>query len=176
MKTVSLYGKRARGRVAEVSDGDDYDLVMRHRWNVNERVRPNGSTVGPYAYTSIRRGGRTVNVEMHRLLMPGVPQVDHKDGNGLNNQRSNLRDATNQQNHANEGKTRTYGGKPTSSRFKGVYRHKASGRWHAQINAGGNHRSLGYFSDETDAALAYDTAAREEFGEFARLNFPEEAA
>jgi hypothetical protein len=171
MKTVPLYGKVAAGRVALVDDAD-YDLVMQHRWNVQERTRPNGSKIGPYAFTSDCGSDRTVIVWLHRLLMPGVAQVDHEDGDGLNNQRSNLRPATNMQNHANERKTRTYGGRPTSSRFKGVYWHKAAGKWLAQIGADGKHRYLGLFADEAEAARAYDAAAREAFGEFAKVNFP----
>jgi hypothetical protein len=173
MKTVPLYGKVAAGRVALVDD-EDYEVVMRHRWNVYERIRPNGSHVGPYATTSVPRDdgqGRIRIVQMHQLLMPGVRQVDHEDGDGLNNQRSNLRPATNVQNHANERKTRTWRGRPTSSRFKGVSWYKAGSKWMASIQDG-RKRGLGYFTDEVEAARAYDAAAREAFGEFARVNFP----
>jgi hypothetical protein len=171
MKTVPLYGKVAAGRVALVDDAD-YDLVMQHRWNVQERTRPNGSKIGPYAFTSKRRNGRTTVIWMHKLLMPGVHQVDHKDGGGLNNQRSNLRPATNLQNHANQSKTRTNHGRSTSSRFKGVYWSRLERKWKAQIQTTGRKQGLGTFTDEDAAAMAYDAAAREAFGPFARLNFP----
>ena len=171
MKTVPLYGKVAAGRVALVDDAD-YDLMMQHRWNVQERTRPNGSKIGPYAFTSVCGSGRTVIVWMHRLILPGVSQVDHEDGDGLNNQRSNLRPATNLQNHANERKTRTNRGRPTSSRFKGVYWSKLERKWKAQIQTTGYKQGLGTFTDEAEAARAYDAAAREAFGEFARVNFP----
>lgn len=171
MKTVPLYGKRAAGRMALVDDAD-YDLMMQHRWNVSERVRPNGSLIGPYAFTSVRRAGRTTIKWMHKMLMPGVAQVDHEDGDGLNNQRYNLRPATNMQNHANERKTRTWRGRPTSSRFKGVGWYKAGSKWQASIQSEGRKRGLGYFTDEEEAARVYDAAAREAFGEFAKVNFP----
>lgn len=172
MKTVPLYGKKAAGRVALVDDAD-YELVMQYRWNVREYVRPNGSIVGPYAFTGSKKNGRVVIVRLHRLLMPGAGQVDHEDGDGLNNQRSNLRPATDVQNHANQRKNSTWRGRPTSSRFKGVYWSKARCKWVAQIQAGRGRRChLGSFAEEADAARAYDAAAREVFGEYARVNFP----
>ena len=172
MQTVQLYGKKAAGRVVQVDDGD-YDLVMGSRWNVLERIHPNGTASGPYAVTGVSCGaGRRRLLLMHRLILPGVPQIDHEDGDGLNNQRSNLRPATYPQNHANERKTLTYGGKPTTSRFKGVAWNKGAGKWQARIRGG----YLGIFVHEVDAALAYDAAAREMFGPFARLNFPDLAA
>lgn len=107
---------------------------------------------------------------MHRLLLgladPAV-KVDHIDGNGLNNCRWNLRLATNQQNLANAGPME--GG---TSRFKGVSWHKRAGRWQAHHYGGGRSRYLGLYYTEEGAALAYDRAARELFGEYARLNFP----
>jgi hypothetical protein len=157
-----------------VDDGD-YELVMQYRWWVLEYQRPSGSTAGPYAYSS-RYGGRRVFMYMHRLILPGVPEVDHEDGDGLNNQRDNLRAATRPQNNANGSKRPNHGGRPTSSRFKGVSWHKAARKWTAQIKDADRQHYLGCFADEIDAALAYDEAARVAFGEFARLNFPEKAA
>ncbi len=173
MRTVALHGKKAAGRVALVDD-EDYDLVMQYRWNVLEHQRPSGSMAGPYAFSS-RRRDRQVFTYMHRLILPGVPEVDHEDGNGLNNQRSNLRSATRPQNNANGSKHPTHAGMPTSSRFKGVSWHKAARKWTAQIADGGRQHYLGCFADEIEAALAYDAAACVAFGEFARLNFPEAA-
>lgn len=101
---------------------------------------------------------------MHRFLMaagPGV-QVDHRDDDGLNNRRSNLRIATKSQNMANAG---SRGG---ASRFRGVHRKRS--RWTAQITKDGKKRCLGTFDTEEQAAVAYNAAARELFGEFAWQN------
>lgn len=106
--------------------------------------------------------------KMHRLIL-GVTnpkiKIDHRDGNGLNNQRHNLREATQAQNLAN---SRPRSG---SSRFKGVT-FRSPDKWIAQISKDGKHTYLGIFRDEFDAATAYNFAAIEMFGEFARLNRP----
>jgi hypothetical protein len=134
---------------------------------VHERQRVSGSLVGPYATTRVRgEDGRPLRLQLHRLILPGVPKIDHRDGDGLNCQRYNLREATEQQNQANRGKPAG----SHSSRFKGV--HWDRGRWVAKIKVSRRQRHLGRFTDEAEAALAYDRAARAEFGEFAWLNFP----
>jgi hypothetical protein len=107
---------------------------------------------------------------LHRLIMgfgPSDPRVDHIDGDGLNNRRSNLREATQGQNNANQ---RPQVGK--SSRYKGVSWFKPAKMWRAYIKVGGVISWLGYFHDEKEAAKAYDEAAVEAWGEFARPNFP----
>lgn len=165
---VPLYGRNARGRVTQVDEAD-YGLAMRYRWRVLEQPRePGRKASGPYAITSLRRPGdgrREKAIFLHVLLM-GQTGIDHIDGNGLNNRRSNLRPATNSQNKANTGK---YLG---TSGFKGVYPNRRTGRWNAQIRVDGHLRNLGTFDDPVEGARAYDAAALEAFGEFARLNFP----
>lgn len=163
MKTVPLNGLKAAGRVALVDDSD-YDLVMQYRWFVQEQHRP-GRTHGPYAIANI---GESQRILMHKLLT-GWPRTDHKDGYGLNNQWSNLREATGSQNQCNTGPR---GG---SSRFKGVSWDRATGNWRANIQIDGKGRNLGRFADEEVAARAYDSAAVRFHGEFAHLNFPLEA-
>lgn len=172
MKTVPLHGKIAAGRVTEVDDGD-YDLVMQHRWHVMEHApaAPGRRSHGPYVVSVKYHGGRKGRREtiwMHQLIT-GWPRVDHQDGNGLNNQRYNLRPATKSQNGANARKNL---GK--SSRYKGVTWDRRRSSWAAKIMVNRQVRTLGRFANEEDAALAYDTAAREAFGEFARTNFPDE--
>jgi AP2 domain-containing protein len=172
--TVPLYGKKAAGRVALVDDGD-YDLVMQYRWRVHEQPHaPGRKPSGPYAIASMPRpgdGSHEKNILMHVLIM-GFTGIDHENGNGLDNRRANLRPATRSQNKAN---TSRYSGRiPGSSGFKGVYWRERDKRWHAQIRVNGRGITLGYFHDEIQAARAYDAAAREHFGEFARTNFQDE--
>jgi hypothetical protein len=101
---------------------------------------------------------------MHRLIMGPGPQVDHKDGNGLNNRRSdNLRFATDTQNRANQ-KVR----KDSTTGFKGVRPHRD--KFQARIRVKGREITLGSFATPEEAALAYNAAAKECFGEFARPN------
>lgn len=119
----------------------------------------------------VTKGWKGVMISLHRLIM-GFPDadVDHIDGDRLNNQRSNLRLATDQTNAWNVAKHRD-----GNSQFKGVHRHKGRGhkRWVAQICIERKQRNIGYFMTERQAAMAYDIYASLAFGEYARLNFPD---
>jgi len=107
---------------------------------------------------------------MHRLIMglgsfqDDPVYVDHVDGNGLNNHRKNLRIVSHPQNLANTG---SRGG---TSKFKGVSWHAEKGRWGAGIMIDGRFKLLGRYDDEEQAALAYNLAAKEAWGEHAHLN------
>ena len=113
---------------------------------------------------------------MHRVVLQRVVGrpltrddiVDHINHNGLDNRRPNLRLATRSQNAANLGPYAN-----NTSGYKGVDFNR--GKWRARIREGGVRYFLGYFETAEDAARAYDTKAHELFGEFASLNFPEEA-
>ena len=136
-------------------DAADYALVSAFPWRA-VRIRHTW-----YAETYVE-GAREY---MHRLIMGCGPgeQVDHRDGDGLNNRRrGNLRPVTHALNQANRRAVRS------ASRFKGVTRR--GGRWRAYITVDGKFRSLGTFGTPEDAARAYDKAARELFGEFACTN------
>ena len=154
MRTIPL----SRGLVALVDD-EDYEWAAQFKWC----ALPSCSTFYvPRTELPVRRV-----VQMHRLLLnapPGI-EVDHRDSDGLNNQRSNLRLATHAQNQRN----RRAQGNNTSG-FKGVC--LDGKRWRAQINLQGRRMNLGRFAAAEEAARAYDAAAREHHGEFARLNFP----
>ena len=111
-----------------------------------------------------------MHLYLHRLIIGAGPTdvADHVNGNGLDNRRINLRMATRSQNSANRaGDVRKAG---TTSVYKGVSWNKTKQKWVAYIHVNGKTRSIGYFVDELDAAIAYDKAASATWGEFARLN------
>lgn len=118
-------------------------------------------------YFFVENAGRTVL--LHRVVIGAEPgqEVDHVDANRLNNTRENLRICSRAENMMNRHCFR--GG---HSGFKGVTFHKRLGKWAAQITSKNKNKWLGSFDDEAEAARAYDAAARELFGSFARLNFP----
>jgi hypothetical protein len=103
---------------------------------------------------------------MHQLITD-FALTDHKDHDGLNNRRSNLRESTYLLNAANRRKN--FRG---SSRFKGVSWYKSTSKWRAYANVSGKKVTLGYFLDEEEAARAYDASALAEYGDHACLNFP----
>lgn len=164
---VPLGGKIADGRTTLVDD-EDYDAVMQYRWHAM-MVRRLHLLYGPYARTCLRGAdGTKVFLYLHTYLT-GYERTDHKDGNSLNNQRSNLRAVTHSQNMMNQRPR-----KNTSSRFKGVSWVKGCQKWRAYISADHKFRFLGSFDVEEEAARAYDKAARERAGEYAWLNFPDD--
>jgi len=150
-----------QGQVALV-DPEDYDELMKHRWTLN-RTRGN-----MYAIRRVKRK----QILMHRVIMkaPEGLVVDHIDGNGLNNCKSNLRVCTREQNSFN---TRPRGG---SSHFKGVSYVKRRGKYSSVIGYKKDKIEIGAFEDPVDAARARDLVARELQGEHAWLNLPGEIA
>lgn len=158
MKLIPLIN----GGFAKVDDSD-FEYLSGFRW------RKDG-----YGYVSTSTHGRRnrKRVTMHGLIVGknGDLVPDHKDGDKLNNQRENLRPATNSQNQANAKiSTRNKSG------FKGVSWHVHNKMWVVKIRKDGKQIHIGHFRNIKDAALAYDAAARDLFGEFARTNFPEKS-
>lgn len=145
-----------RGEVALVDD-DVYDEMSGYRWY----------SMKGYATRGYFHKGRTKHVRMHRAIVGAAPgvMVDHINGNTLDNRRENLRVCSNSDNQKN--RHRANG----SSRFKGVCWNKQSNKWQAGIKLNGKSKHLGLFGSEEDAARAYDQAAAQMFGEFARPNF-----
>jgi hypothetical protein len=175
MRTVSLHGKKAAGRVALVDltawGTDAYELVSRYRWHARDSGHPGGRRT-TYAVTSVRLpDGHQKTLALHTLLT-GWPEVDHENHDGLDNRRCNLRPATQGQNLANARKQ----ARPTSSWYRGVSWHKARGRWRGYIQVNGRQRHIAYFDDELEAAAAFDAEALWEWGEFACLNFGEDSS
>jgi len=108
---------------------------------------------------------------MHRQILKIKDKlfVDHINGDGLDNRKSNLRAATALENSWNMKKVRI----KTSSRYKGVIWNKQVKKWSVQMNVYRKSMFLGYFDNEVEAAKTYDEAAKKYFGEFAMLNFAE---
>ena len=146
-----------------IVDDDDYERLIKFKWHVlaNSKRQIN------YAATAIRIDGRYRNVRIHRMILNLSDQraiVDHANGDGLDNRRVNLRVCSLSQNGANSTKHCGF------SKFKGVSFNKKNKKWTAMICKNREIKFLGYYSNEVDAALAYNHAALSEFGEFARIN------
>lgn len=158
MKTIPL----SKGHVAMVDDVD-YHWLSQWKWHQNRG----------YACRQVGKPGRKSWVWMHReILRPKSGQeCDHINGNGLDNRRSNLRLATHQENGFNRRKLK----QRFTSRFKGTHLHKQGWRATIDFRVGGKKRNyhIGYYKTEEQAARAYDETAKELFGQFAALNFPE---
>ena len=155
MKEILL----TQGKVALVDD-EDYERLSKVSW----------------WYGEDRNRARTGwGQPMSREVLQTSELIDHKDGNPLNNQKSNLRKCSSSQNQQNKKKTK----RKTSSKYKGVCFYKLGQKWQAMIgytDAFGQKVQvfLGYFTVEEEAGKAYDKAARLYHREFAALNFPGE--
>lgn len=156
MKIVKL----TQGKVAFV-DAEDFDRVNRFKWCATFMK------TGWYAIRSLPRNGRPQrHVLLHQFVLPGTLLIDHRDGNGLNCQKSNLRSATKSQNGQNSKKRLN----KCSSQFKGVCWDTRASCWRAYIHLNGKQKHLGFFQKETDAAKRYDEFAVSLFGDFAKIN------
>lgn len=150
-----------KGLVALVDD-EDAERLCGYHW-----FAAIGKGGDPYAARCVvRPDGKRGFRRMHHdvLELPTSTLVDHRDGDGLNNRRRNLRPATPLGNAQN-----TRPNPEGTCHFKGVSRAR-NGLWQARICANYQHRQLGTFSDPIEAARVYDAAAKELHGEFAWLN------
>jgi hypothetical protein len=151
-----------RGKFATVDD-EDYGFISQWEWFCDS---------GGYAVRSVEspkeNGNRKRSViRMHRIIAktPDGMRVDHRDHDRLNNQRYNLRNATEGQNSMNR---KPYVGK--KSPYKGVTQRKGGEKWIAQIRLNKKLKHIGSYTKETEAAAAYNREAKKLFGEFALLN------
>lgn len=154
MKKIKL----TQGKYALV-DNEDYEFLSKYKWCFS----PSGTG---YAERRDKKSLTGKIIRMHRFILdaPKDKIVDHKNMNGLDNRRNNLRLCTKSENMRNRNKTRI-----NKSGFKGVYL-DFNGQWKAQIKIKGKNVSLGRFDKKVDAAKAYNDKALIEFGEFANLN------
>ncbi len=153
MKEIPLSSKKYPGLFAIVDD-EDYPSLNRKKWYA-EKHR------GTF-YASREEFGRLVR--MHNRIL-GIKGVDHKNRKGLDNQRENLRPATNAENHWNSPGRKW-------KKFKGVCK-ISKNRWMSRIKVNGKAIYIGCYKTEEEAAKHYDIKANEFHGKFAWLNFRE---
>ncbi len=157
MRTIQL----TRSQITIVDDAD-YDQLVVHEWKAYRDHR-----TGKY-YAGRRSQGRVITLASAVLGTPPAGlEIDHKNGDGLLNTRSNLRFATRTEQQRNRRKQ-----KNNTSGFKGVDWFKKLHKWRAKIKVNRVQRLIGYYDSKEAAAKAYDNQALELFGDFAVLNFP----
>ena len=156
MKEIKL----TQDKVAKVDD-EEFKELNEYKW----RAHKDKHTY--YAVRNIYEDGKQRTIRMHNAIMntPNGMETDHRDGDGLNNQKYNLRNCT----HAENGKNLRISESNTSG-YKGVYWHKAAKAWVARIRVDYELLYLGCFETVEEGALAYNQKAAELYGEFARLN------
>ncbi len=157
MREINLTG----GKVAIVDD-QDLEWLSRWKWYCDKD-----------GYAVRRRSDKGVyrSTFMHRVIMqtPADLQTDHINGDRLDNRRCNLRVCTNMENQQNIRKRNPRGGM-RPSQYKGVSWDKRKGKWRVVITVNGRPTHMGSFAQEEAAAKAYDDAAKQFFGDFAKLN------
>ncbi len=158
MKEIEL----SKGKVAIVDD-EDYEYLSQWKWSLSSKGK------GRKNLYAVRANKKSI-ISMHRQIMkfPENFFIDHINGDGLDNQKDNLRLCNNQENSSNQKKHSN-----NKNGYKGVYTSNRSKKFMAKVFYKGVSFYLGTFATKEDAAIAYDKKALEIFGEFALLNFPE---
>lgn len=160
MKEIPL----TQNKVALVDD-EDYDRLAQFKWSAENH----GHTF--YASRATTINGKRIHIRMHREILGFIhgdgTLGDHKNRNGLDCRRDNLRPATKQLNGHNGNMK-----KANTSGYRGVSFCKQTGKWLSRIRLGGQRRNLGRYVDKITAAVAYDEAAFHHYGKDAVLNFP----
>ena len=156
MKEIQL----TQEKVALVDD-DDFEWLNQWKWYAGKTR----NTYYAIRNSPIDENGKQIKIYMHREIMNTPKEVltDHKDRDGLNNQKHNIRLCTYSQNGANR---KSYG----VSKYLGVCWDKQSNKWIVRIETDNKSTYLGCFKIEKDAAMAYNEAAKKQHGEFANLN------
>jgi len=154
-----IIDSETQGKVIFFIDEEDSYLIDQQHWYITEKKQIISTVEG--ILTTLPR---------YILEYSGDLCIDHIDRNSLNNHRYNFRLATTTQNLQNRNKFRTYAGKPTTSRYKGVTYDWRICKWKAQLGDEGSVVYLGHFETELEAAIAYNQAATNYFNKFAKLN------
>lgn len=157
MKKIQL----TRGYFAIIDD-EDFDKVSMHKWHLTTRRHHK------YASKSFRVNGKKTALQMHRFILNLYDPskiIDHINGDGLDNRKSNIRICT----HSDNAKNKILPSSNTSG-FKGVCWHKNHKKFYAQIKVNHKMMFLGSFACPIEAAKAYNAAALIHHGEFANLN------
>ncbi len=146
-------------------DDEDYEYLMQWNWQLS------GNCGGVYRCENI--DGIKYTIIMSRIIAKRMGlnlsnEIDHIDRDIFNNKRNNLRAATNSQQNMNKGLQ-----KNNTSNYRGVNWHNASQKYRVRISLNGKQINLGLFDCPIEAANMYDYYAKQLFGEFAYLNFPE---
>jgi hypothetical protein len=152
-----------QGYVALIDD-EDYDMVNFFSWHVMKRKT--NIYVGTQACVLNKKN---IMITLHWLLIRNVPkgyEIDHIDGNALNNQKSNLRVVTHTQNMKNARKSSGC----VTSKYKGVFKPNGVNSYKVLITVDKKVIYLGYYKDELEAAKVYNEAALKYFGEYAKIN------
>jgi len=159
MKTITL----TQEKVALVDD-EDFEFLNKWKWHAQKI----GNTFYAARGQRIKGSKKQITFYLHRVIMNVTNKntlIDHKDRNGLNCQKINLR----QCNRSENGKNRQ-SRKSSTSKYLGVYYCNTYNRYTAEIVVMGKKKFLGRYVNETDAAKAYDEAAKKIHGKFANLN------
>lgn len=157
MRTIAL----TRDGYSVLVDDEDYNFINQWIWHLYQGRSTN------YATRSAKVNGRQETIFLHRVIMktPKGLEVDHKDWNGLNCQKYNMRNCL----HSDNVKSRRLP-KINTSGYKGVYYCKWNNKWCPAISINKSTKRLGYFDTAKEAAIVYDKAIVKHHGEFASTN------
>lgn len=164
MKQIPL----TQGKFALVDD-EDYDFLMQWKWHYRPETSSSGYAARSHNFYN-EKGKRTAKqIWMHRVINKTMDNfdTDHCNGNGLDNQKSNLRTANRAQNIANRCKIKS---DKATSKYKCVSYMKKTNRWRCNIKAGKKTIFSSFFDTEIEAALSYNKEAIKLYGDFAKLN------
>lgn len=164
MKIIPIKLPNKKASVPCRVDDEDHEMLSGFKWRLDKYGYAR-TTTRAFSERDRKRGSQSYAL-IHSSVRwtPKGMQIDHINGDKLDNRRKNLRVCTPQQNCFN----RTSYGK---SRYKGVSWHQSASKWQVYIQKDGVAKYVGVFKDEKEAARAYDNEAKRLFGDYAKLNF-----